>query len=156
MKYSTFTVYVRVKSWPIRQYVFFILYFSGLNSCVRRNGGCSQICKNKNGSIVCNCIVGYESLNDGIGCSAKGKLNQKAFMTDDIFQHLQAIWSLLYSFCHKILLLSMYPVLFVLKYWKLWMLFDFFSTVSRLGMPVFFLNSKSRLQLQRHDYMLSS
>ena len=42
-----------------------------MNECLTNNGGCSQICINRNGSFLCSCRTGYLLISDNVTCNCK-------------------------------------------------------------------------------------
>ena len=55
---------------------FFFYYMvsniSDIDECKTRNGDCSQVCFNKNGSHVCSCVEGYTPSGNSAVCTATG------------------------------------------------------------------------------------
>ena len=43
--------------------------FTDINECATNNGGCSQVCLNREGSYSCDCYPGYELGPNNHTCS---------------------------------------------------------------------------------------
>ena len=43
-------------------------YYTEMNECDTDNGGCSQLCTNRDGDFVCSCNAGFTLLDDNINC----------------------------------------------------------------------------------------
>ena len=48
-----------------------ISFILDINECSNNNGGCDQICINKNGFHVCSCNESFVLANDGRTCAGK-------------------------------------------------------------------------------------
>ena len=46
-----------------------VLVTTDVNECSSKNGNCSQICTNTNGSYICSCQVGYALNADNSTCN---------------------------------------------------------------------------------------
>ena len=49
-----------------------IMHFDvDVNECLSNNGGCEQICTNREGSFECSCNPGFTLNSDGFTCDSK-------------------------------------------------------------------------------------
>lgn len=51
--------------------------FLDINECLTRNGDCSQICTNANGSYFCSCNSGYQLSSNGLTCNGESIIEYK-------------------------------------------------------------------------------
>ena len=52
-------------------YLMKFVYQTDVNECTTNNGGCSQICRNTQGSRVCSCRRGYILASNRIACNGE-------------------------------------------------------------------------------------
>ena len=64
----------------IRKNIFYALFqyiwFSDINECRRKNGGCNHICKNQLGRYRCKCKAGYKLGIDKKTCTGNLLMNE--------------------------------------------------------------------------------
>ena len=61
--------YTSMDHTPKHQDKCWCIYYTDIDECEARNGGCQHRCTNIPGSFSCSCHVGYELLEDGFSCN---------------------------------------------------------------------------------------